>query len=370
VSAVAARDAGSRVAELFDAHARMVLGVCRVILRDPVEAEDAAQQTFLSAYRSLLGGTAPREPAGWLATIARNECRARLKSREPVLALVDGAAARETSDLAEERERIDVLTAAIAGLPERQRQAVVMRDLRGLSYAELADVLDVPPGAAEALVGRGRRRVRAVFRRARPSVAVIPASLRDDLARLIPHFETATAAAGGAGIVGAGAAKLAVGVAAVAVAVGGSVEVERPVVTPEAAHAAPKVAKRHVRTHRLSKPIVHAAPAVARPERRHSSEGPGSGSDDRRSKSGPGAGSGDLTSNSGHGSGSNELTSDSGPGSGSESPTSNSGPGSFSSGSESGSDPPAVDESGEGSSSDQESHDDGGGGDGSNSGPG
>ena len=43
----------------------MVYGVCRLILRDPVEAEDAAQQTFLSAYRALLRGTTPREPDAW-----------------------------------------------------------------------------------------------------------------------------------------------------------------------------------------------------------------------------------------------------------------------------------------------------------------
>ena len=69
------------IAELFEAHGRMVYGVCRLILRDATEAEDAAQQTFLSAYRGLLAGQEPREPSAWLATIARNECRARLRSR-------------------------------------------------------------------------------------------------------------------------------------------------------------------------------------------------------------------------------------------------------------------------------------------------
>ena len=48
--------AGERIAELFEQHARMVYGVCRLILRDATEAEDAAQQTFLSAYRGLLAG--------------------------------------------------------------------------------------------------------------------------------------------------------------------------------------------------------------------------------------------------------------------------------------------------------------------------
>ena len=50
----------------------MVYGVCRLILRDPTDAEDAAQQTFLSAYRGLLAGQEPREASAWLGTIARN----------------------------------------------------------------------------------------------------------------------------------------------------------------------------------------------------------------------------------------------------------------------------------------------------------
>ena len=46
------RAAGERIAALIEEHGRMVYGVCRLMLRDPVEAEDAAQQSFLSAYES------------------------------------------------------------------------------------------------------------------------------------------------------------------------------------------------------------------------------------------------------------------------------------------------------------------------------
>src|SRR3954452_13646780 len=63
--------ASARVAELFEAHARLVLGICRGMLRDRAEAEDAAQQVFLSAFGSLLAGRAPRDEEAWIATIAR-----------------------------------------------------------------------------------------------------------------------------------------------------------------------------------------------------------------------------------------------------------------------------------------------------------
>ena len=51
------RAVGARVSSLFDEHASMVFGLCRLLLRDHHEAEDASQQTFVSAYRALLRGT-------------------------------------------------------------------------------------------------------------------------------------------------------------------------------------------------------------------------------------------------------------------------------------------------------------------------
>src|SRR5882672_2670818 len=62
--------AAARTEELYRDHGRLVGGLCRALLRDPAEGEDAAQQVFLAAHRALLNGTSPREPAAWLATIA------------------------------------------------------------------------------------------------------------------------------------------------------------------------------------------------------------------------------------------------------------------------------------------------------------
>ncbi|HWX09121.1 MAG TPA: sigma-70 family RNA polymerase sigma factor, partial [Gaiellaceae bacterium] len=73
--------ARTRTEELYGRHRRLVSGLCNALLRDRAEAEDAAQQTFLAAHRALLNGSVPREPAAWLATIARNECWARIRAR-------------------------------------------------------------------------------------------------------------------------------------------------------------------------------------------------------------------------------------------------------------------------------------------------
>jgi RNA polymerase sigma factor (sigma-70 family) len=149
-----------RVEELYTAHIRVVRAVCRSLLRDRNEAEDAVQQTFLSAQRALANGSSPREPAAWLATIARNECFARVRERmreplpvdfEPTVAGGDVHAA------AVSRYEVATLREALADLPRAQREAILLRELRGLSYDEVARALSVTTAAVESLIFRARR---------------------------------------------------------------------------------------------------------------------------------------------------------------------------------------------------------------------
>src|SRR5436309_956633 len=70
----------ARTDALYRVHGRAVARTCRSLLRDRVEAEDAAQNVFLAAHRAVLAGVVPREPAAWLATIARHECWARSRA--------------------------------------------------------------------------------------------------------------------------------------------------------------------------------------------------------------------------------------------------------------------------------------------------
>lgn len=190
----------------------MVLGLCRLLLRDPVEAEDATQQVFLSAQRAVARGSPPREPHAWLAEIARNECRLRMRERmrEP-LALPDlptdlpdplAAAIRRTD--------LEAIWAAISSLPRRQRRALVLREVGGLSYRELGRALGVSQSSVESLLFRARRQVRALV------LAATPLALRNDLGRLIPDFD-----AGSAGLAArVGSLPVAVKLATAAVTVG------------------------------------------------------------------------------------------------------------------------------------------------------
>jgi RNA polymerase sigma factor (sigma-70 family) len=217
----------------------MVYGLCRTLLRDAHEADDATQAAFVSAYRALLGGTQPREPAAWLATIARNECaaRARARMREP-LPLAETQIPHTPGPEAElERlNTVDELRAAIAGLPEKQREAVVLRDLYGLRYDEVGAALGMSVASVESLLFRARRRLRCSLKPLASGVLTVPLAVREGFAQAIPGFGTAAAPGGiGAGAAGAGmlaklaggpaAAKLAAGIAAAVAA--GSVAVAK-----------------------------------------------------------------------------------------------------------------------------------------------
>ena len=210
--------AGVRLGEIYSGNARMVYGLCRMLLDDPIEAEDATQQVFLSAYRSLLTGTEVDKPAAWLGTIARHECQARSTARartvvafNDAVTLVSPGADEQAAGRADAAE----LYSEVAALPDKQRAAVVLRDIYGLRYDEVASALGTSRPAVEALLFRGRRRLK---HRLRPGLAagvlVVPLSLHESLAYAVPGFATA------AGPVGAAAGAMALPLLAKVAAVG------------------------------------------------------------------------------------------------------------------------------------------------------
>jgi len=223
------RAVGARTGAFFTAHGRTVFAVCRAILRDADEAADATQATFLSAHEALLKGAEIRDPGAWLATIARNECRGRVQRRQgrPLpLRVEEFAGSITTEDDVERRATVSHLRAAIADLPEQQREAVVLRDLYGLRYGEIGAALGVSLPSVEALLFRARRTLRV---RLRPlgAVLVVPPAVREGVAQAVPWFAqkggpaAAVPAAAGVGMVakfsGLLAAKIAVGAAVVGI---------------------------------------------------------------------------------------------------------------------------------------------------------
>lgn len=194
--------AGERLSQLFEEHGRMVYGLCRVLLRNAADAEDAAQQVFLSAHQSMLGGTEPRDPSAWLAAIARHECHARIRARmaTPLTLVVDerDAVGADIEQVAGQHAEVEALCAALAELPQQQREAIVLREFYGLSYDEVRTALGVTDGAVESLLFRARKRLQAELQPARVAsgALALPLALRDSLAAAVPGFSAASSGGG------------------------------------------------------------------------------------------------------------------------------------------------------------------------------
>ena len=152
-----------RTEALFREHGAVVAAFCRSLLRDRAEAEDAAQQVFLSVHRALLNGAVPREPLAWLLAVARNECYARFRQRAtaplPTGAAPDGA----TSDASVHVMRAGEFARVweeVERMPPAQREAFLLREIRGLSYGQLADELSLSGPSVRSLLLRARARLR------------------------------------------------------------------------------------------------------------------------------------------------------------------------------------------------------------------
>jgi RNA polymerase sigma factor (sigma-70 family) len=130
------------------------------VLQNEADAEDATQQAFLCAYRAYERGERPERPLNWLIAIAHNVCRQRWResARRPrVVQLEDEVPARAAE---EESPNADEIRRALGFLAFNQRAALVMRELQGRSYEEIAGILGLSSSAVETLLFRARRALR------------------------------------------------------------------------------------------------------------------------------------------------------------------------------------------------------------------
>ena len=162
-----ARGAPDAARTLMDRHVPRLLSFAVRMLGDHDEAEDVVQEAMLRLWKAAPGWQPGRALVStWLYRVASNLCTDRLRRRRtaPIEAVPEPAdESKSVHARMQEEARLRALESALLALPERQRQAVVLRNLEGLSNPEIGAVMDLSVEAVESLLSRGRRGLRAAL---------------------------------------------------------------------------------------------------------------------------------------------------------------------------------------------------------------
>jgi RNA polymerase sigma-70 factor (ECF subfamily) len=157
-----ARDGQAPFAVLYERHRGDLHRYCLSVVRDHEEAADAAQEAWLRAFVALRSPQMrPIVFRAWLYAIARNACTDRLRDRGRFslreLSEHDLGRAESSADLHEAREDVRAVLADLAALSERQRSAIALREVAGLSVDEIAATLETTLPKAMSLIAEARR---------------------------------------------------------------------------------------------------------------------------------------------------------------------------------------------------------------------
>ncbi|MGH1415441.1 MAG: RNA polymerase sigma factor [Pelagimonas sp.] len=159
--AAAARALTGRLGPRVFAHAMRMLG-------DRAEAEDVAQDALLKLWRIAPGWrVGEAKVTTWLYRVTANMCIDRIRKRRsgPDLDAVPELAdeAPSAAQQMQQNARAEALQNALNALPDRQRQAVILRHIEGLSNPEIGEIMDIGPRAVESLTARGKRALEAIL---------------------------------------------------------------------------------------------------------------------------------------------------------------------------------------------------------------
>ena len=165
--------AGSREAfdELIRRHQAAMLTLARVLTAGRGDAEDLAQEIFVRAWKSLRQFRGESAFRTWLHRVAINVVRTSQSRRGRLRRLfVSPAGQEEAPEPASGEEPVDttlarrqVIDRALASLPDDLRVAVTLRDLQGLDYKEIAEMLDLPLGTVESRIFRARQKLKPLL---------------------------------------------------------------------------------------------------------------------------------------------------------------------------------------------------------------
>ena len=174
LAAAASRGDKGSFGQLVDLHKRAVYGFCLRLTKNPEDARDAAQETFVRAYAALTSFDPGQPFLPWVLRIARNHCldlhrRLSLRPREVLLLAEENGGERvevadpkalRADEVLERRELAGSLDRAVSALPANYREVVELFHVQHLSYKEIAETMNVPIGTVMSWLFRARARLR------------------------------------------------------------------------------------------------------------------------------------------------------------------------------------------------------------------
>lgn len=171
---VAKAQTGDRNAldELLRRHYDRIFAICRRIAGNDADAADATQEALLAIVRGLPKFDNRAAFSTWSYRVATNACldELRRRKRRPTPAVVDeheGWSEQNADDsqpaFDEQHAVRDEMKAALDQLPDDFRMPVVLRDVGGLDYAEIAETLGIPPGTVRSRIARGRAKLAEIL---------------------------------------------------------------------------------------------------------------------------------------------------------------------------------------------------------------
>lgn len=142
------------------------------MLHDWMEAEDVTQEAFLKAYKSLSGLNSPYAFASWMSRIVCHLCYNHIhkKNKKDKLFADEGlesgvAAGRDPHDIVENRDLRLNIQAAMGTLSPDHRVVIILRDVQGFSYDEIAKILEIPVGTVKSRIHAARMDLRSKLAR-------------------------------------------------------------------------------------------------------------------------------------------------------------------------------------------------------------
>lgn len=159
--------------EIVMAYQDKIYGICVGMLRNEQDALDAAQDTFLKIYLNLENFQSRSSFSTWAYRIAVNTCLDMIKKRKPLANVVSfdvqdappdlGGRAPSAEDEASARFEKEALEGAISRMPEEYRTALVLRDINGLSYDEVAQAMNLNLNTVKSRISRARKALRKML---------------------------------------------------------------------------------------------------------------------------------------------------------------------------------------------------------------